>query len=66
MRSVSLRPYDARAIGRKRLTGILETLNLETGTVVTSIPKSEMECFYKQVLRRDVGASVNETATYFK
>lgn len=38
--SVSLRPHDAGAIGRKRMAGILELLHSGMGTIVIDLRKS--------------------------
>lgn len=53
-------------MGRRRLIGIFQLLGLGLGTIVTDVQQSGMECVLKEVLKREVKASVSEAAPYFR
>lgn len=55
-----MRLRDISAMGPKRLAEILELLGLGTGTIVTGLQQSRMECLNKEVLRKEINTSVSE------
>lgn len=60
MRSVSLRLHYVRAMGQKRLAGIIDLLDFGLDTTVTGVQKSGMESLPNEVLRREPHASMSE------
>lgn len=48
------------------MAAILDLLNLAMGTIETGLQQSGMECLHREVLRREVNASVSEAAPYFR
>lgn len=62
--SVSLRPDDVKTTLRNCLAGILELLDLRTGTIMTAQQPSEMECLHKGVLPSEVNVPMSENEPY--
>lgn len=66
MCSVSLRPYYVRAMGRKHVAGILVLLDLGMCTIMIGLQQSGMECLHREVLKKEINASVIETAPFVR
>lgn len=53
-------------MGRKRLAGILELLDMGMGKIATGPQQSGSECLHEEVLRREVNTSMSGAVSYFR